>query len=176
MINRLALISLVLSVHTGCKKDPEISADCPVIYQINLNKSYSIGGNWKFIGFQKEGLTYIDYPLCKGYEKGDNFEVTISFADTTHNYNDTVLYTLPYLFSGKAPINGYGGSYNFDDNTYNLTIGKLVSTKVGGPSVLSDYEDKYYDALHNAYRYKIDKNVLIVYYGTYDKMLFVAKD
>lgn len=176
MTKRWTILLIILSL-LGCKKE-QVTSNCAVNYQIDSSISYSLEHTWKFIGFQKEGSTLIEYPPCEGYEYyaqlNSDFEMTISFSDTLHTINDTIIYMLPYGFKGKATLNEYYGTYETD--IYNkLTIGPIASTKIGGSIVLMDYEEKYLAKLKNIERFDIQNNVLTIWCNRTDKMLFVLK-
>lgn len=171
-------ILLIILGLLGCKKDQGIT-DCSVKYQIDSSQTATLGHTWKFIGFQNEGSTLIEYPPCEGYDyysqSNSDFEMTISFSDTLQTINDTIIFILPYAFQGKAVLNDYYGSYDTDVSD-KLTIGPIMSSQMGGSKVLMDYEEKYLGILNRAERYEIQNNLLTIWRSRTLKMLFVLKE
>ena len=170
-------ILLIIFGLLGCKKD-QVNSNCSINYQIDNSTSYTLGHTWKFIGFQNEGSSTIDYPPCEGYDyyaqSNSDFEMTISFSDTLHHINDTIIYVFPKAFNGKATLNDYFGSYE-SDNSNKLTIGPIVASKMGGSKVLIDFEGRYLAALNHTERFVIQNNLLSIYYSQTEKLLFVFK-
>jgi heat shock protein HslJ len=83
------------------------------------------------------------------------------------------IYSYPYLLSGQGPINGYSASYKTTEQD-GLAISTVVSTLMGGPKVLEDYEKNYFYGLSNAKNFEISNNLLTINYDNGSKLMFVA--
>ena len=175
-IYRITFFVLILFI-AGCRKDVNTSA-CPINFETDSSANEVLEQKWKLVGFQSNGSSEIDYPPCIGYQNaaalGNNFEITISFADTIHNL-DTTYHTYPYLFAGKAPVNGFSGTYE-TDGFGNLWTDDLITTEKAGPKELMDYESMYYGAISNAMKYTISFNVLKIYFSLDEYMILVPSE
>ncbi|MGK7393086.1 MAG: META domain-containing protein [Candidatus Cyclobacteriaceae bacterium M3_2C_046] len=157
----------------SCETRLEVYPSCPVDFRIEKNSKHQLKGSWKLIGMQSEGSS-IDYPPCQGYNVNESQELFIWFADsvevpmTIHEEKPT------YYLSGKAPVNSFSARYTYDKFN-NLTISNLYTTLVGGGESFNNFEKRYYNALESAFRYKISDNMLIIFYGSKGKILYIAQ-
>src|SRR5688572_7304010 len=135
MKNLLMLQALLISL-IGCEtKEFEIPFDkkeCPIEYSLSTATNYQLTRHWNLIGLQF-GYELMRYPPCTRYEGDNKFEVTITFSDTVHNYQQRHPYRYPLLFTGRGPANSYSGSYKIelsakDSILHKIFIDGIIST------------------------------------------------
>ncbi|MBK8698910.1 MAG: META domain-containing protein [Saprospiraceae bacterium] len=144
-------------------------AECANIKEYNPGEcpgtvKTTIFGNWNFIGYLSEDAIDLDLPIKK-----HTYEIYIEFSDEKNFFNQ-------YKFSGKAPVNTYGGLYSYVSPV--IIISNLVSTEIAGSPAAMAYESKYYQALNAAESFEYFKEVLLITTGFNagkDRMVFVKR-
>lgn len=163
----MVLVSIALF---GCLAEPAENAphdpnllECLVEYVEDHVNTYTLIGDWKFLGFLGVSSTQIVAPPCAARSSDHNeFSLELEFSSDTN------------LVGGNAGINSYGGRYHLS-TANSLKLDSIVATKMGGKKELIDFEQRFLLALHEAKSYQIEYNTLTLFYGlSGDKMLFVA--
>lgn len=139
---------------------------CPIDYEVLEANDFTLTGKWKFIGFEDQTTTDIEYQPC-----GNN-EVNISFEDVTHNRQGED-FQYPFIFKGQALVNSYTGSYQVT-NVNHITFSQTIKSNINGTPEVDRFEEKYLQALYNAETFTIVNNLLMIYYEDGTKnLLFV---
>lgn len=143
---------------------------CPVNYTLSEANDFALTGKWKFIGFEDQSTSAIEYQPC-----GNN-EVHILFEELSHNRQGDENFLYPYIFKGQALVNSYTGSYN-TSNVNHITFSQTIKSKINGTREVEQFEEKYHQALLNAETFTIVHNLLLIFYEDGTKnMLFVRYD
>ncbi|WP_194777947.1 META domain-containing protein [Pararhodonellum marinum] len=152
-----------LALLVSCNVDEE-SNHCPISYKVT-GEVFPLKWNWKLIGFREAGSTQLTYPPCRFYESergaARDFQITLQLTDEPNQSPNGDQF--PYIFSGVAPVNAFGGGYTVKGDS--LLIGNVGTTLVAGPNELMEYESRYYKALLAAHTYKVVFNLLVIYFG-----------
>lgn len=145
---------------------------CPINYTIDYSNTNTIRGNWKLLGFYKEGANSLVYPPCEGYDHWAEYEISLFLGDTLQ---DTSLCNYPLTWSAYGGVNWGGGCYTHDSLDYIAFGTGSAWTEIYGPKEMHAYEEKYAMGIYDAYKYEIHNNILTIYYSPTESMIFIAK-
>ncbi len=98
----------------------------------------------------------------------NNVGITVPAQDQVYN----IKFLEDGTFSGKSDCNEINGHFTVD-SLNSLNIENIVTTKVycGKESL----DEEYYNAIHDARSYEINKNELYIQYGNNSKLYFKAE-